>query len=116
MDKLHRCPQGHSWPSGSAPSCPQCGSAPDTGAPTSARTDIYSPAEKGSTVVNPPPAERRFELPGYEVLGRLGRGGMGTVYQARHVESGRLVALKVLHEGLSDDEQHKARFRAEARA
>src|SRR5262249_32158624 len=89
--------------------------APDTGAPTSARTDIYSPPEQGSTVI-PPRQERRFELPGYEILGKLGRGGMGTVYQARHAESGRLVALKVLHEGVSDDEQHRARFRAEARA
>lgn len=46
----------------------------------------------------------------------LARGGMGTVYRARQTSLGRIVALKLLHEGFDDDPDRVARFQAEARA
>jgi tetratricopeptide (TPR) repeat protein len=56
------------------------------------------------------------QIPGYEVLGLLGRGGMGLVFRARHVALNRLVALKVMRGGAGAEPQHRARFHIEAEA
>ncbi|MEY4509487.1 MAG: hypothetical protein RLZZ450_1609 [Pseudomonadota bacterium] len=52
----------------------------------------------------------------YELVRLLGRGGMGEVYEARHREIGRRVALKFLLPDAARDERLVARFRVEARA
>lgn len=56
------------------------------------------------------------DFPGYELLGELGRGGMGCVYLARHVELGRRVALKTLPSQWAAGERAMTRFDREARA
>src|SRR5262249_51609770 len=52
----------------------------------------------------------RPAIPGYELLGELGRGGMGVVYQARHVKLNRLVALKMVRDGCVAAPDQLARF------
>jgi serine/threonine protein kinase len=52
----------------------------------------------------------------YEVLQKIGEGGMATVYRGRHTTLGRDVAIKILHPHLSRSERNRARFAREARA
>src|SRR5262245_29475223 len=48
--------------------------------------------------------------PGYEVLGEIGRGGMGVVYKARHLALNRLCALKMILSGRHASAEERQRF------
>jgi len=52
----------------------------------------------------------------YEIVSRLGAGGMGEVYRARDTRLDRSVAIKVLPPNIAREEQARARFEREARA
>ncbi|HMP78187.1 MAG TPA: serine/threonine-protein kinase [Pirellulaceae bacterium] len=52
----------------------------------------------------------------YELLGVLGRGGMGTVYRAQHEMSREVVAVKALASSSCDDAHFRQRFESEIKA
>lgn len=65
-------------------------------------------------IVNAVPPPR--QIPGYQLLGRLGAGAMATVYKARQESLDRLVAVKILPKKSSQDPTFVERFYAEGRA
>jgi tRNA A-37 threonylcarbamoyl transferase component Bud32 len=55
------------------------------------------------------------QLGEFEIIERIGRGGMGAVYKARQTSLDRIVALKTLQSSLAEDADYIARFRQEAK-
>lgn len=55
-------------------------------------------------------------IPGFDIAYQVGRGAMGSVYRARQIKTGRLVAIKVLSYELSSRTDLVARFEREAYA
>ncbi len=51
----------------------------------------------------------------YEIIQKIGEGAMGVVYKAKHVELGRIHAVKVLHSKISDDPNSRERFKREGK-
>ena len=56
------------------------------------------------------------KLEKYEVLEKVGEGGMATVYRGRHTTLNREVAIKVMHPHLAGSERNRTRFAREAKA
>jgi tetratricopeptide (TPR) repeat protein len=61
-------------------------------------------------------APPRPNVANFEILEKLGQGGMGVVYKARHTQLNRFVALKMIRAGAWADPEELQRFRTEAQA
>lgn len=66
-------------------------------------------------IAKPPEEAAPLEVPGYELIESLGRGGMGEVFRARQISLDREVAVKVLRAELSASGWLPERFEREAR-
>ncbi len=85
------------------PTCRERNTVPGSASAASSPTAVLTPAVD-STVGS------------YRIGRTLGQGGMGTVYEAHHENTGKRVALKILHPSLQAREDFVSRFRREARA
>jgi serine/threonine protein kinase len=72
----------------------------------------------GAISTQPAPGENREypAVPGYEILGVLGHGGMGVVYRARQLQANRLVALKMIRAVEHASPTERLRFQIETEA
>jgi serine/threonine protein kinase len=107
--------------------CPKCGSlyegdarfCPKDGSPL---VDVAVAGTSGTTIrkAYKPPAPERFTLTSqridnrYEVVRRLGEGGMSYVYEAKDLSRGETVAIKILSPKLNADKNSVQRLRREA--
>ena len=69
-----------------------------------------------STHLTPGECQEYAEVPGYQVLGVLGHGGMGVVYRARQLQANRLVALKMIRAVEHASPTDRLRFQIETEA
>lgn len=110
-------PVGHSWtPPPEEPMPETRHTASDSSLPELLPPGGTQPTSGALRTFPDPGAPVLPRIPGYELLGELGRGGMGVVYHARHLQLNRQVALKMILSGELAGSSERSRFNSEAQA
>jgi eukaryotic-like serine/threonine-protein kinase len=114
MSAVQTCPEcGAQLPPGMTPwLCPKCLLDRVAEGEPSATVTHTEPAGKGPETLGAMEESLPRTLGNYELLERIGQGGMGIVYRARQVSLDRIVAVKVL--GTLANKEYVHRFRTEA--
>jgi serine/threonine-protein kinase len=122
------CPRCNNALANNAKFCPQCGLAitgefNDPGVSASSESaNATLELENAQTLIVPISALPADPLLGrvieakYEILSKLGEGGMGAVYRAKRLRIGDQVAIKILHQKFLTETGALERFRREAQA
>lgn len=77
---------------------------------------LITPGQLGRIRKQIEEARHGQQLPGYQILAKLGAGAMATVFKARQISLDRLVAIKVLPRQLSENREYVERFYKEGKA
>ncbi len=98
------CPDCGTWNRSTAQTCGQCGTLlPEVPVPVDAPDHLITSLRQAT-------GHR------YRIVRRIGSGGMADVYEARHHQLARPLAVKVLHAHLARESEMRLRFRREAEA
>lgn len=113
--------ESSSTPGRTAPGAATAAATPITSASPPAEASIYIGDKSTTSVSRSIPVETQDRMAGKIVgncrlLRRLGRGGMGDVYLALHLEFHKSVAVKILAPDVTRNDELLARFRREAEA
>ena len=122
MPRSLSCPQGHQWEAsdadkGVSTACPICGVGIATLKPDQNDAATVLQVQVEPLPIREVPLDQAPpELPGFEILGELGRGGMGIVYRARQRKDNAIVAIKVIRKDRLQHEEASAGFAASRQA
>lgn len=92
--------------------CPRCSATLAVKSPAAISADALSQ----SAIPTVRELEKVLDVPNIQIIGQIGKGGMGVVYKARQRHLDRMVALKVLPPSQDRDISFEERFMREARA
>ncbi|HLX63603.1 MAG TPA: serine/threonine-protein kinase [Planctomycetota bacterium] len=104
-------------PSSPPPPPSQSSGAPPAGATPVPNTGPVQAGQEAGPHYTPAPGTKKYKRVGdYDIVSKLGQGAMGSVYLAKQVSSGQMVALKILPPDLAKDQELLERFKRESRA
>jgi eukaryotic-like serine/threonine-protein kinase len=79
------------------------------------KASVLTPRQKDRLVKEMGEDKKKLDVPGYQIIERIGKGSMGVVYKARQASMDRIVAFKILLDALAQNKEFIKRFDREAK-